>query len=382
MNILYVCGHDPREKGFGGQQRTNLLWQALQQIGHVYTICYYPSEGYLTDSIVAVNILQPKGIKSYVNRAIRRIWDCFDLQGKKILPVSNEFSIHQPFLNVKFDAVVCRYMEPAALFHLWRIAPLYIDVDDHPLQAFDTRDKLVLTKWQRPIASLLQKLEFKILESKTTGGWISNPEQVRMCHFSKPAIALKNIPQKPSCRYDVDSLDRDYIFSVGFMQYQPNYMGVDNFVMNIWPKVYEKHPKLRYFIVGKGAPEEYVAKWASVSGVKYLGFVEDLELIYEHCLATVVAVDQGSGTCIKTLESMAYSRMCLARPFGVRGIEREALDGEHGLFVYHTASDFLQSLERVMNIEFRRKQEKTAAQFIEKYYSKAAFYEQVRHAFL
>lgn len=382
MNILYVCGHDPRDTSFGGPQRTNSLWKALQNVGDVYTVCYYPKEGRLGERIVAVGIEGPKGLKSYPNRVIRRIWDLFDKEGKKVFPVASEFSIKNPYPSITFDVVVCRYMEPAAVFHLWKIARLFVDVDDHPIQAFDTRDCLTLKWWQRPVARLLQLLEFKMLERKIIRGWVANPEHVLLCNFREQTFLLRNIPRKPSSCYNKEAMREPYLFSIGFMQYQPNYMGIDKFLSEVWPIVHQSFPHLHYYIGGKNAPDEYVDRWNSIPGVQYLGYVEDLDSLYEHCLATVVAVDQGSGTCIKTLESMAYARICLSRPFGLRGLEQEALDGTHGVFVYQNATDFLKILSEVVLIDkVRCEQENRAYNFIAYNYSEEAFVASVRSCF-
>ncbi len=379
MNILYVCGHDPRDVSFGGAQRTNLLWKALNDIGDVYTVCYYPKEGKITNKIYAVNILPPSGKRSYINRIIKRLWNFFDKNGNKILPIPSEFSIKDPYHNIKFDVVVCRYIDPAAIFHLWKIAPLYIDVDDHPIEAFNTRDKLNLKYWQQPFALLLQKLKFRIIQKKTEGGWIANPEQVKLCKFNKDTIALKNIPNSPSLEYKINSKRKKYIFSIGFMEYQPNYMGIDKFISEIWYSVHIKYPDLEFYIAGKGAPFQYTKKWESCEGVKYLGYVDNLEPLYENSLATVVAIDQGSGTCIKTLESLSYSRVCLSRPFGIRGIEKDVANGYYGLYVYNNCEEFISLLEKyVLNPIEREEKERNASLFIKKYYSESSFFESVK----
>lgn len=382
MNILYVCGHDPREINFGGPQRTHLLWNALQNIGEVYTVCYYPSQGKKADRITAIDIINPIGKRSYLNRVIRKIWNFFDPEGKKILPIASEFSIKTPYPNIKFDIVVCRYIEPAAIFHLWNIAPLYIDIDDHPIQAFKTRDRMTLKPWQRPIALWLQTIEFHYIKKKITGGWIANPEQASRIKTKRPILPLKNIPQYPGSNYNINAERFNYIFSIGFMQYQPNFMGIDRFLSEIWPYVYKKYPNLKYYIGGKGAPQEYVKKWNSINGVRYLGFIANLDSLYENSLATIVAVDQGSGTCIKTLESMSHSRVCLSRPFGVRGIETEAINKDKGLFVFNDANDFLSLLEeKVYNAENRKKQETSAFNFIKEHYSEQVFMNSVKTVF-
>lgn len=381
MNILYVSGHDPRDVSFGSPQRTNMLWNTLQQIGDVYAICYYQANCRLTDRIVASRFASPKGWRNLCNRFFNKFWFLFDKDAVKMYPFGYKFAYEKPFGDIKFDAVVCRYVEPAAMLHLWKIAPLYVDFDDDPIQAFKTRDALRLPKWKRPMALLLLRLIVRIVKHKMTAGWIANPEQSSV--FKKrPILPLNNIPHFPSKGYNPNSEREPYIFSVGFMEYPPNYLGVDEFVHTIWKPLHEQYPNQHYLIVGKGAPKEYVERWNQTPGVKYMGFVEDLESIYEKALATVVAVDSGSGTCIKTLESLAHSRVCLSRPFGARGLEKIVANKSIGLFVFETINDFEHLFKKhVMDESHRVTEEKTGFDYCKLNYSEHSFCQEVKQAF-
>lgn len=382
MNILFVSGHDPREKSFGSPQRTNMLWRALQQIGDVYAICYYSSNNRLTDRIVSSRFASPKGWKGLVNRVFNKFWFLFDKDALKMYPFGYEFTFEQPFGDIKFDAVVCRYMEPAAMMHLWNIAPLYVDFDDDPIQAFKTRDGLRLPKWKRPIALLLLKMIVWIVKHKMTAGWIANPKQASVTK-KRPILPLHNIPKYPSASYNPQAQREQYIFSVGYMGYAPNYLGVDAFIQNIWEPLHQQYPELQYLIVGKGAPKAYEEKWKRTEGVRYLGFVEDLEAIYEKVLATVVAVEGGSGTCIKTLESLAHSRVCLSTPFGVRGMKPyEGMD-QIGVFVYHTVNDFILLFQKyITDTSNRLKIELISNNYCSSNYSISNFNEEVQNLVL
>lgn len=388
MKILYVSGEDPRDTSFGSPQRNNRLWRALQEIGEVYAICLYPKEGKISDRLIAVKpVDRNKGRKRLANKVVNKFWFTLFPNARKYYPFAFEFSldIKKEFAlpsSFTFDIVVSRYIDPAVTFHLWDIAPLYVDIDDHPIQTLETRDKYEYPSWKRPLLSFLQKTIFHIVERNMTGGWIANPEQTSLVKAKNPILPLKNIPQYPSERYCPESDREPYIFSVGFMSYSPNYLGVDKFINEVWQSVHLKYPTLTYKIVGKGAPVEYVERWSRIQGVEYLGYVDDLEHLYEKALATVVAVDAGGGTCIKTLESLVFSRICLSRPFGVRGYEQEANKGTCGLFVYNSYDDFVTLLENVvLEPSVRYENEKKARSFVTQSFSEQSFFEEVKNAF-
>ncbi len=388
MNILYVSGEDPRDTSFGSPQRNNRLWRALQEIGEVYAICLYPKEGKISDRLIAVKpVDRNKGWKRLANKVVNKFWFMLFPNARKYYPFAFEFSldIKKEFAlpsSFTFDIVVSRYIDPAVTFHLWDIAPLYVDIDDHPIQTLETRDKYEYPSWKRPLFSFLQKTIFHIVERNMTGGWIANPEQTSLVKAKNPILPLKNIPQYPSERYSSESDRESYIFSVGFMSYSPNYLGVDKFINEVWQSVHLKYPTLTYKIAGKGAPVEYVEKWSRIPGVEYLGYVDDLEHLYEKALATVVPVDSGGGTCIKTLESLAYSRVCLSRPFGVRGLGQDVNNVRGGLFVYKSSDDFVTLLKDVvLDSSVRAENEKMTKFFVVRNFSEQSFFEEIKSAF-
>lgn len=388
MKILYVSGEDPRDTSFGSPQRNNRLWRALQEIGEVYAICLYPKEGKISDRLIAVKpVDRNKGWKRLANKVVNKFWFTLFPNARKYYPFAFEFSldIKKEFalpLSFSFDIVVSRYIDPAVIFHLWNIAPLYVDIDDHPIQTLETRDKYEYPSWKRPLLSFLQKKIFHIVERNMTGGWIANPEQTSLVKAKNPILPLKNIPQYPSERYCPESDREPYIFSVGFMSYSPNYLGVDKFINEVWQSVHLKYPTLTYKIAGKGAPVEYVEKWNRIPGVEYLGYVADLEHLYEKALATVVPVDSGGGTCIKTLESLAFSRICLSRPFGVRGLEEEVVSMDKGLFVYETAFDFVSLFEKYIKDEIQRSESELQGYiYVSEKYSEESFFREVKSGF-
>ena len=136
---------------------------------------------------------------------------------------------------------------------------------------------------------------------------------------------------------------------------------------------------LEYLIAGKFLIPDNEARWSAVEGVKVVGFVDDLTDLYRHALACVVPVEKGSGTCIKTLEAMAYSRVCLATPFGARGIpDADLVDGRAGVLVYRNADEFLRLFGHFdSDVDWRGIVEQAGRRYAEENYSSAAFLRQV-----
>ena len=374
MNILYVPTKDPRLKNGGNEQRTNLLWESLKRYGKVYS---FVSDSKLKNELELID--GPHPVCKYriiVNK--RTLWYFFSVIVGRLSPFSiwkHKYiklpDVTSVFKGVKFDLVVTRYVHPLCEHNYWKFAPLLIDIDDHPSQVYNTIYKQRLPTGMRTIGKYITKWQTKYLLSKASGGWIANGEQLSSCGAS--FCFLPNIPQNPTGKYKVDYKDRKNLFTVGAMGYDPNKEGVTRFLTQIWPLFHRKYPDVQYFIVGKGASETDANMWNRLEGVKYMGYVDDLEALYEETLATVVPVYSGGGTCIKTLEAMAYSRACLSTTFGARGLSNDIIENEKGVLLFDDAETFIDAYQKILDDKRRAEIESQGYNVIAKYYSADSF---------
>ena len=376
MNILYVVDADIEQPAFGNAQRTRLVYDALCKMGNVCVL-----------NVRKLRLAPQSGVKKLLNAIWQRL--VINTCGKCLIPVYPfplRWSIETLFPSVRFDVVVARYLYYVGRLSLWSISSrLYVDIDDHPRQVFETiysvKYSLIRRIWSRFINGLFCKFVLR----KLTGSWIANPNQVEMVRPYCPCIALENVPftlpNKTNVKNVVKTeglehaINEEFVFTVGAMGYPPNYLGVDSFLKNIWPVVQSKYPNLKYKIVGKGIPPQFLETWGSIPNVETLGYVEDLSGLYHDCMASIVPVQSGGGTCIKTLESMLHSKICLSTLFGARGLPEGILkDGSVGVVVYNSAEEFVSALDRISTDKcWREKSEKAAANYIEENFSREKF---------
>ena len=91
-------------------------------------------------------------------------------------------------------------------------------------------------------------------------------------------------------------------------------------------------------LVGGCNQQNYLDKWSIVDGVKYMGFVEDLQQEYEQARVIVVPIYGGAGTNIKVLEAMQMRRPCVTTTYGIRGFSDYFEDGSEILIAQDDAS--------------------------------------------
>lgn len=114
--------------------------------------------------------------------------------------------------------------------------------------------------------------------------------------------------------------DTQTLLFLGRLQFEQNATAADHLIENIWPIVKASLPEARLFIAG--ASPDCLASYArKPDGVTFVGFVDDLERLYEGVTAVCCPVLYGSGTRVKILEAAAHGRAVVSTTIGAEGIE-------------------------------------------------------------
>ena len=105
-----------------------------------------------------------------------------------------------------------------------------------------------------------------------------------------------------------------------------------------------------------------------------LGFVEDIEKVYESALCSLAAVTSGSGTCVKVIESAMFGRTVLATPFATRGLSDSNQVGL-GVEVFNDADEFSNCIIRLLaeNATDREKRQRDIQAYASNTFSFATF---------
>jgi glycosyltransferase involved in cell wall biosynthesis len=107
---------------------------------------------------------------------------------------------------------------------------------------------------------------------------------------------------------------------VGTMDYYPNVEAATSFTRNIWPRLRERQPELRLWIVG-AKPTPAVQALGGRDGITVTGTVDDVRPYYGGALAAIVPLRTGGGTRLKILEAMAAGVPVISTPIGAEGLE-------------------------------------------------------------
>lgn len=117
---------------------------------------------------------------------------------------------------------------------------------------------------------------------------------------------------------DYTTMEYPSVFHIGALDWMPNQEGLTWFFENVWKKVLEKHPGIKFYLAGRNAPEHF--KTLTYSNVEYLGEVENAYDFIRSKAVMIVPVLSGSGMRIKIIEGMALGKAIVTTSTGTEGI--------------------------------------------------------------
>lgn len=171
----------------------------------------------------------------------------------------------------------------------------------------------------------MKRLEYDLI-SKARATWtISNVDRstyISDLHLSEKYInKIDSLPMALpfNKRHPAKSSSSLNFLFVGKLDWHPNFEGLMWFLKEVAPSL---NDDITISIVGRG--DFPSSDFDSLEHVKFLGFVEDLDLLYQEHDACLIPIFSGSGTRIKVIEALASGTPILTTSFGIQGSAMES----------------------------------------------------------
>lgn len=357
----------------GGAQRTELLRRALGKHGVVDIFAVGGNELFeqnLEPDII-LNNYSGQGALDYVitceQKTTPKRWylgpfaklhDTLCAYRQRYHSDSNASGKFDKFIekNGPYDLIVSRYLSPAMKVGLSRYTgtPKVLDFDDIDWSTF--KSSIEFNPWKGPRGKLAQYLVYKNIKKICLRAldifdrvWVTCEEdsnEVDKDTQILPNISFHDAPLKINLCSCTESKK---ILFVGDLQFPPNRDGLDRFLAKVWPLILSRVGDAEFLIVGRGLDQEKEIEWAGNRGVSVIGFVDQLDKLYEDSAFTVVPVYFGGGTKIKVLESLAYERTVVLSLEAAKGCA-PLLDKPQAVICAESDSDFANACVKLLEV--------------------------------
>jgi len=151
-------------------------------------------------------------------------------------------------------------------------------------------------------------------------------EAIGAAHSALRVAVVENGVDLDFFRAQSCSVEAETLVFVGAMHWRPNQDAVAHFVTEVLPRLQQRHPNLRFDVVGQAPPPE-IRRLDERPGVRILGRVDDVRPYVAAATACVVPLRIGGGTRLKILEALAMKKAVVATTIGAEGLELD--EGEH-----------------------------------------------------
>lgn len=351
MKILFISPQNPYYNGSGAHQRSYMLLSSLVGMGASVDVIFVDRRFEKEDELLlkTTNILQVFNFRKTKADNIKYKLRYLAGFGTKLKRRCLYDAVMSAISTKQYDYVFCRYVDVVQESGISTLNNLIVDIDDSPYEVYNVRyqnTKNILLKAWYYVASVNAARYMNRYECNFK---ISYYPQEKQC-IKPNAVFLPNIPLlNSSYKLDENIVGKDKnLLYVGVLSWMPNYLGLDHFLMHVWPQVVSDHPDASITIVGKGLSDSYRTKWESIKGVRLMGFVEDLLECYRKARAVVVPIYQGGGTNIKVLEALGYGKATCMSLHATRGFE-SYLKNKENCMISDNDSMFANNINRVLS---------------------------------
>jgi glycosyltransferase involved in cell wall biosynthesis len=371
MRFLVVSKYFPDDlsiKVHGVHKRFRMFLEAIMNIAEI-DLLYYVPNGIDTSSVSIISL--ERSFSAYFETPIRlslsKRYNNTNLLAKLISYATGTFSfVRQPLyaatagprqvqsfetcLRNNPDAVFIHRLEAMCPLLKTRrlLPPVFLDLDDIEHIAFKRR-----LRYLQKISTRL--LNYFLLPALCFGEYkaINLAHRTFVCsdkdrNYLTNRWQLKGVVKVPNA-VKIPSMQpltsEQTLLFIGSYLHKPNIDAAEFLIQKIWPFVHRVIPAAILIIAGS-PPDRIPSYSAGTQGVKFSGFVKELDNLYKQARVVCAPILSGGGTRVKIIEAAAYGRPMVSTRLGAEGIEMQ--DGVE-IFLRDDPKLFAEACIRLLN---------------------------------
>lgn len=386
MRVLYVANLIPYPKDNGGKIFTYSTIKSLSENHEVDLVCFYEHE----DEFVARNALSAycknitmlpirvttrENISLMIRKAFRSLFSLKPLAVSKYYTREMELEIKKIIAENNYDYVffnllaMCIYLDGiidsfpnirTVLYEQNCEAIIYkghYNSTCNPIKKFFLfLEYIKLNKFEQEMVSKVDKLILLSANDKMN-------LNIKDRNVSIIPIGVEN-PNRLHDYHNCNSSNKIRLLFVGTLTWKPNLDGIVWFLENVMPLC--KSEEYELTIVGKYTGCELSTLANAYSNVNLLGYVDDIEDIYDKSDVLLVPLFVGSGQRVKIIEAYSRGFAVITTDIGVSGLLYE---DEKTVLIANTAEEFKHRIDQCLARDCLVKLGKNAKEYFDKYYS-------------
>jgi GT2 family glycosyltransferase len=224
----------------------------------------------------------------------------------------------------EFDVVVlCR------AFFAAKYLPALLACKPRPFIIFDTVDLHYLREQRQAVleddaglaraAERTRAVELGVMRSSDMV-WVTSTYEAELLRADAPGTHVEIVPMIHSVRADVPPFARRRnILFIGSFHHPPNEDAAIYFVEQVLPLVRSQLPGVQLLVVGSHVPPNILA--LASDAVVVLGYVQDIEPVFDSCRVSVAPIRYGAGVKGKVTQSLAWGLPAVATPIAAEGTQ-------------------------------------------------------------
>ena len=174
-------------------------------------------------------------------------------------------------------------------------------------------------------AIALREIELALIRA-TDATLVVSPEERAQVELDVPGAVVRVVPNVNEVRPSVaPAAGRSGVIFIGGFEHTPNTDAAIRLVRNVMPKVWERMPRVTVKLIGGEPPSEVEALASPM--VDVMGWVHDVEPLFESAIAMVAPLSYGAGLKGKVTHALAEGLPVVTTSIGAEGLH--AIDGQH-----------------------------------------------------
>jgi glycosyltransferase involved in cell wall biosynthesis len=335
MRILQIANKFPYPAKDGGSIATLSLSRSFASLGHEVTVLAINTSKHYTDpgSVPAELSSAIRFISVPVNTDIR----IFSLVRNYLFSsrpynaerfISGEFgsTLKNLLTTEKFDIIqleglyLAPYLDTIRSYSTAKVVMRAHNIEHEIWHRTAKQAKGLKKRYIRHLAGRIRQMEMQFLNRYDAVLPITSRDEnlLRQLGCTLPSHVVPMGINAGELFPDNSKIEFPSVFHIGALDWIPNQEGLIWFFENVWRKILEKYPDLKFYLAGRNAPQHF--RTLPYPNVVFIGEVDDAYDFIRSKAVMIVPVMSGSGMRIKIIEGMALEKAIVTTSVGTEGI--------------------------------------------------------------